>query len=87
MYHDQNGSVIETNDIKALRYSEIQTLPDGTVVARLALELVPGKDYSPHPSFHITDGVEPRLLIPTPAPASPEPPESPEDKSSKKEKK
>lgn len=72
MFYDQNPSIIESSDIVALRFSELEQLPNGTYVARLAVELDPHKAYSSNPSLHLTDGVLPRLLHPTPASVPPD---------------
>lgn len=70
MYHKHNSHVIESNDIESLRASHVDTLPDGTVVARLTVVLHAHKQYAESPALHLTDGVSPRLLHPTPVKAS-----------------
>jgi hypothetical protein len=74
MFHKNNVQVIESTDIESLRASQVETLPDGTVIARLSVVLRPHKAYIESPALHVTDGVLPRLLHPTPAPISPEKP-------------
>jgi hypothetical protein len=77
MFHHNNPNVIESNDIVALRHVETETLPDGTIIARLAVELSPHKSYADKPSLHLTDGVLPRILHLTPV--TPEEPASSEE--------
>lgn len=67
MYHKNNSHVIESNDIQSLRTSHVEKLPDGTIIARLTVVLEPHKDYVESPALHLTDGVQPRMLHPTPA--------------------
>lgn len=78
MYFTRDGRVIEARDIKELRFSEVQTLPDGTLVARFAVELYPHKEYVPQPDLHLTDGVTHKRLAVTPAAAKPAEPAEPE---------
>lgn len=66
MFHHNTPDIIESNDITALRHIEVEKLPDGKTIARLAVELSPHKSYSEKPSLHLTDGVLPRTLHPTP---------------------
>lgn len=67
MYHKNNSHVIESNDIQSLRAAHVEKLADGTIIARLTVVLEPHKAYIESPALHLTDGVQPRMLHPTPA--------------------
>ena len=65
MYYNQSPTIIEPNDITALRSSQVETGADGVTIATLVVELnTSKKGYVPFPALFLTDGVSPRLLAP-----------------------
>lgn len=65
MYYDQSPTIIEPNNIVALRSSQVETGTDGITIAALVVELdTSKKGYVPMPLLYLTDGVSPRLLEP-----------------------
>lgn len=65
MYYDQSPTIIEPNNIVALRSSQVETGADGITIATLVVELdTSRKGYAPTPLLYLTDGVSPRLLEP-----------------------
>jgi hypothetical protein len=82
MYYRQNEHIVETDNIDAIQRAYLTEEEDGVKLLHVTFVLKPDANITTPESFHLTNGVEHRLLhIPPeePAPPSEEPFPPPEE--------